>query len=197
MGKWELIIALTIFAVNGVLGYLAKREKEKAKRQAEIEAAETAPPPPPKPEPATATGTRAEVRVDRRPQATSGRRTVPVAKAPTAAPRSPRPPAPPRVPATTTGKTRFGTKPKPKPPAKAPAKTQPKHQTKPTSAQAATRSPTQSVKPAVAAPSPDASPADRWRVRVGDPRSLRSALIWSEVLGRPRGLDPHGPFDRE
>ena len=37
MGKWELIIALAIFAVNGILGYLAKREKDKARRQAELE----------------------------------------------------------------------------------------------------------------------------------------------------------------
>jgi hypothetical protein len=55
VGKWELIIAVTIFAVNGLLGYLAKREKEKARRQAEAEAAGLPPTRPPEP---------AQVRVD-------------------------------------------------------------------------------------------------------------------------------------
>jgi hypothetical protein len=191
VGKWELIIAVTIFAVNGLLGYLAKREKEKARRQAEAEAAGLPPTRPPEP---------AQVRVD--PAAAGGtRRTAP-----------PPPPVPPRakrpggstaqrggVPA---GRGKAAPKPAARgriqtPPAK-PAKS-PKSPKAPTPATARSEPSPRPVVPAApvsasAARRQEAAtvPADRMRQGLRDPRSLREAIVWAEVLGRPRGLDPAG-----
>lgn len=214
MGKWELIIALAIFAVNGVLGYLAKREKEKARRQAEAEAAglpttnapieERVPTRPPAP---------ADLRVDPRSARGGANQTPPAPPVPARAKRPVSRPAK-SVPQTATqtarGPARGGTtkapirKPAPgvgtpKGMPNGPATRSPK-----AAPPAATTVRISAERPPVSAASavpvavrrdpsvPVTSPADRMRQGLRDPRSLRSAVIWAEVLGRPRGLDPSG-----
>jgi hypothetical protein len=203
VGKWELIIALAIFAVNGILGYLAKREKDKARRNAELEGLEVP----------DATSARPEVRVDPSPSAPAPPRTVPV-ELPSSGPRRPargkgssRPPAPPRTPAGSLGKAKGPPKgpskfqqklppaKKPKVSPKAPARVAPVAEAPPRPEKVAPPSVATAKSPAPTSSVP--SPAERIRGRLNDPAALQSVLIWTEVLGRPRGLHPFEPAGRD
>jgi len=188
VGRWELIIAFTIFAVNGLLGYLAKRQKDQARRQAELEAAGGEVSPTPAAErkrgrtartgqkPASArrpAEVRADGRTDGRAGVRSGRKATPPAAKAT---RPPPPPAP--RPGVVPGGMRTKVAP---------------------AAPSMARVPPVAGKPGslpVPAPAPSDSRGvtpERVRRRLRDRSSLRELFVAAEILGRPRGLSGTGP----